>query len=109
MGKVWLVTGASRGMGAQIASAVLQAGHRLVATARRKESLANLQHSEDVLSLSLDVTIEEQARAAAQGAIQRFGQIDVLVNNAGYGLLGAMEETSSQEAKAIYDTNVSVF
>jgi len=96
-------------MGAQIASAVLQAGHRLVATARRKESLANLQHSEDVLSLSLDVTIEEQARAAAQGAIQRFGQIDVLVNNAGYGLLGAMEETSSQEAKAIYDTNVSVF
>lgn len=106
MGKVWLVTGASRGMGAQIASAVLQAGHRLVATARRKESLASLPHSEDVLSLSLDVTIEEQARAAAQDAIQRFGQIDVLVNNAGYGLLGAVEETSSQEAKAIYDTNV---
>jgi NAD(P)-dependent dehydrogenase (short-subunit alcohol dehydrogenase family) len=54
-----------------------------------------------VLWLSLDATIEEQARAAAQDAIQRFGQIDVLVNNAGYGLLGAVEETSSQEAKAI--------
>lgn len=54
-----------------------------------------------MLWLSLDATIEEQARAAAQDAIQRFGQIDVLVNNAGYGLLGAVEETSSQEAKAI--------
>jgi len=67
MGKVWLITGASRGMGAQIASAVLQAGHLLVATARRKESLADLPRREDVLSLSLDVTIEEQARAAARG------------------------------------------
>jgi NAD(P)-dependent dehydrogenase (short-subunit alcohol dehydrogenase family) len=106
MAKVWFVTGASRGIGAQIASAVLQAGHRLVATARRKESLASLPQSEDVLCLSLDVTIEEQARTAVGEAMQQFGQIDVLVNNAGYGLLGAVEETSSKEAKAIYETNV---
>jgi NAD(P)-dependent dehydrogenase (short-subunit alcohol dehydrogenase family) len=106
MKKVWFITGASRGIGAQIASAVLQSGARLVATARRKENLGNLSQSEDVLCLSLDVTIEEQARAAVSETIQRFGRIDVLVNNAGYGLLGAVEETSSKEAKAIYDTNV---
>jgi NAD(P)-dependent dehydrogenase (short-subunit alcohol dehydrogenase family) len=106
MGKVWFVTGTSRGLGAQIASAVLQAGDRLVATARRKESLAGLSQNEDVLCLSLDVTIEEQARIAAGEALRQFGRIDVLVNNAGYGLLGAVEETSSKEAKDIYDTNV---
>ena len=100
MRKVWFVTGASRGMGAQIASAVVQAGHRLVATARRKESLAGIPQSEDALCLSLDVTIEEQVNAGVGQTIEQFGQIDVLVNNAGYGLLGAVEETSSKEAKA---------
>jgi NADP-dependent 3-hydroxy acid dehydrogenase YdfG len=59
-----------------------------------------------VLCLSLDVTNEQQAHSAAQAAIEYFGQIDVLVNNAGYGLLGAIEETSGSEAKAIFDTNV---
>lgn len=106
MKKVWFVTGASRGIGAQIASTVLQAGDRLAATARRKESLASLSQSEDVLRLSLDVTIEEQARNAVSEVLQQFGRIDVLVNNAGFGLLGAVEETSSKEAKAIYETNV---
>jgi NAD(P)-dependent dehydrogenase (short-subunit alcohol dehydrogenase family) len=106
MRKVWFVTGASRGIGAQIASAVIQAGHYLVATARRKESLVSLPQSEDVLRLSLDITMEEQVNAGVGEAIQRFGQIDVLVNNAGYGLLGAVEETTSKEAKAIFETNV---
>jgi len=106
MGKVWFITGASRGMGAQIAAAIVQRGDRLVATARRKESLVNFVQSAGVLSLSLDVTNEEQASAAASKAVQRFGEIDVLVNNAGYGLLGAIEETSSDEAKAIFNTNV---
>jgi NAD(P)-dependent dehydrogenase (short-subunit alcohol dehydrogenase family) len=106
MSKVWFVTGASRGIGAQIAIAVLDAGDNLVATARRKESLDNLPQSELLLRLSLDVTLEEQSRIAVAEAVQKFGRIDVLVNNAGYGLLGAVEETSAQEARAIYDTNV---
>lgn len=105
--KVWLVTGASRGIGAQIANAVLQqAGNCLVATARRKENLADLPPSGNLLSVSLDVTDEEQSQSAVDGALKQFGRIDVLVNNAGYGLLGAIEETSNQEAKAIYGTNV---
>jgi len=106
MRKIWFVTGASRGMGAQIAAAAIEAGHSVVATARRKESLAALAQSENVLCLALDVTDEGQARSAADEAIHRFGRIDVLVNNAGYGLLGAIEETSSSEVKAIFDTNV---
>jgi len=104
--KVWFVTGASRGMGAEIANAVLQARHCIVATARRKESIANLPRNENLLCLDLDVTDEEQACSAARHAVDHFGRIDVLVNNAGYGLLGAIEETSSKEAKAIFNTNV---
>jgi NAD(P)-dependent dehydrogenase (short-subunit alcohol dehydrogenase family) len=106
MSKIWFVTGASRGMGAQIAAAVLEAGHSVVSTARRKESLAALPQDENVLCLALDVTDEEQARSAAREAIDHFGRVDVLVNNAGYGLLGAIEETSSNEAKAVFNTNV---
>ena len=106
MGKIWLVTGASRGLGAQLASAILTAGDTVIATARSKESLNKLQQSERLLRLSLDVTVEEQSRTAVDEALRTFGRIDVLVNNAGYGLLGAVEETSGEEAKAIYDTNV---
>jgi NAD(P)-dependent dehydrogenase (short-subunit alcohol dehydrogenase family) len=106
MSKIWFVTGASRGMGAQIAAAVLEAGHSVVATARRKESLAALPQDENVVCLALDVTDKEQARSAAREAIDRFGRVDVLVNNAGYGLLGAVEETSRNEAKAVFNTNV---
>lgn len=84
MKKVWFVTGASRGMGARIADAVLQARHCLVATARRKESLANLPRNENLLCLDLDVTDEEQACSAARHAVDHFGPVDVLVNNAGY-------------------------
>lgn len=106
MSKIWFVTGASRGIGARIAAAVLDAGHRVVATARRIESLAALPQSESLLCLALDVTDEEQGQSAASLAIDHFGRVDVLVNNAGYGLLGAIEETSNKEAKAIFNTNV---
>jgi NAD(P)-dependent dehydrogenase (short-subunit alcohol dehydrogenase family) len=106
MKKVWMITGASRGMGAQIARAVLAAGDSLAATARRKESLTDLPGGSDLLALDLDVTSEEQARSAIAATVGRFGRIDVLVNNAGYGLLGAVEESSAPEVEAIYRTNV---
>lgn len=106
MKKVWFITGASRGIGAHIATAALEAGYSVVATARRKEILSTYSQDERVLCLSLDVTNERQAHSAAQEAIEYFGQIDVLVNNAGYGLLGSVEETGDSEAKAIFDTNV---
>jgi NAD(P)-dependent dehydrogenase (short-subunit alcohol dehydrogenase family) len=103
---VWFITGASRGLGARIAQAVLAHGNNLVATARNKNSIQYGADNPEVLPLSLDVTSEEQAKAAVQAVADRFGRIDVLVNNAGYGLLGGIEESSANEVEAIYRTNV---
>jgi NAD(P)-dependent dehydrogenase (short-subunit alcohol dehydrogenase family) len=104
--KVWMITGASRGLGASIGNAVLGNGDYLIATARRRDSLEAIAGSESCLTLALDVTDEAQSRAAVREAISRFGRIDVLVNNAGYGLTGAIEETSPEEVEAVYRTNV---
>lgn len=106
MKQTWLITGASRGLGAMIAQAVLAQGNNLVATARDKNSIHYVTDSLDVLPVSLDVTSEAQAELAVQAAVARFGRIDVLVNNAGYGLLGAIEESSAADVEAIYRTNV---
>lgn len=106
MKQTWLVTGASRGLGANIAQAVLAHGNNLVPTARNKNSVQIDADKPEVLPLSLDVTDEEQAKVAVQAAVDRFGRIDVLVNNAGYGLLGAIEESSTAEVEAIFRTNV---
>jgi short-subunit dehydrogenase len=110
MKKTWMVTGASRGLGAKIARAILAHGDNLVATARNEHSLRNVADSatdaSQILALSLDVTSEEQAKAAVEAATDRFGRIDVLVNNAGYGLLGSIEESSAAEVEAVYRTNV---
>jgi NAD(P)-dependent dehydrogenase (short-subunit alcohol dehydrogenase family) len=106
MKRVWMITGASRGLGAQIAEAVLAHGDSVIATARRKESITLTSEQNDLLVLSMDVTDEAQVKAAVREAKARFGRIDVLVNNAGYGLLGAIEESSSEEIEAIYRTNV---
>ncbi|WP_047497609.1 oxidoreductase [Terriglobus sp. TAA 43] len=105
-GKVWLVTGASRGLGAEIAKAILAAGDTLVATARKTEALDYLGAPENLLKVALDVTNEEQVKAAVSKALAKFGRIDVLVNNAGYGLLGAVEESSAEEVEGVYRTNV---
>ena len=106
MKKVWMITGASRGLGAAIAEAVVANGDLLIATARNEESLTPFRGAKDALTLSLDVTREEAAKEAVSAALTRFGRIDVLVNNAGYGFVGAIEEASAQEIEAIYRTNV---
>ncbi len=105
--RVWMITGASRGIGARIAEAALAQGDAVVATARTAASVEKrLGQSEALLPLPLDVTDEAQARHAVGAALERFGRIDVLVNNAGYGLLGAVEESTADEVLRLYDTNV---
>ena len=106
--KVWFVTGASKGFGFEIAKAALASGDKVVATVRKnpEQLVANLQNSPDLLVVVLDVTNEAQVKAGVQKAKEHFGRIDVLVNNAGYGLLGSFEEASDLETKKQYDTNV---
>jgi NAD(P)-dependent dehydrogenase (short-subunit alcohol dehydrogenase family) len=105
--KVWFVTDANRGMGAAIARAALTAGCRVVAAARRPESVTEaLGTADNLLPVPLDVTSLEQVTAAVRAAKDRFGRIDVLVNNAGYGQLGVFEESSLEDARAQFDTNV---
>jgi len=107
----WFITGAARGLGYEIARHALDSGANVVAAAR---SLAQAEASfsaapgfaERVLPVALDVTDERQAAAAVEAAIARFGRIDFLVNNAGRGLVGAVEETSASEAEAVFATNV---
>lgn len=104
--KTWFITGASRGIGAEIAKAVLAAGDQLIVTARNKSDLHQFESNPNVLTLSLDVTDEAQVQAAVAAGLERFGQIDVLVNNAGFGVLGGIEETSAEEVERVYRTNV---
>ncbi|MEG4058839.1 MULTISPECIES: oxidoreductase [unclassified Microcoleus] len=104
--RTWLITGASRGLGAEIAKAVLAAGDRLIATARNQADLQQFGTNKDALVLSMDVTDEAQVKAAIATSLEKFGQIDVLVNNAGFGLLGSVEECSAEEVESVYRTNV---
>ncbi|MDJ1506856.1 oxidoreductase [Xanthocytophaga agilis] len=107
MSKVWFITGASRGIGAEIVKVALATGNKVVATGRNTETITNtFGNSENFLALRLDVTKEEDAAKAVQAAVDRFGRIDVLVNNAGYALFGAVEELSDEEVKKQFDTNV---
>jgi short-subunit dehydrogenase len=104
----WLVTGCSKGLGLALAKAVLARGDRLVATARKLDSLKELTQSapDRVLALALDVNDEAAAVEVVAKAVEAFGAIDVLVNNAGYGLAGAIEEITDAEARAQIETNV---
>ncbi|MBA4751031.1 MAG: SDR family NAD(P)-dependent oxidoreductase [Sphingopyxis sp.] len=105
--KTWFITGASRGFGLRIAKLALEQGDNIVATARRAETVIEaLGQRERLLALPLDVTDEAQARAAAAAAVEAFGSIDVLLNNAGFGLLGAVEEASAADVERVYGTNV---
>ena len=105
--RVWLITGASRGLGARMAEAALAHGDAVVATARNAADVAKrFGELPALLGVSLDVTDEAQAARAVEAAIARFGRIDVLVNNAGFGLLGAVEEATADEVRKLYETNV---
>ena len=105
--KTWLITGASRGFGARIAELALAKGDNVVATARNPKSVVErLGNHPNLLAVALDVTDDAQAKAAASAAVERFGQIDVLLNNAGFGLLGAVEEATAEEVERLYRTNV---
>ena len=104
--KIWMITGASRGLGAEIAKTALAADDKLVATARDAQALAHLGSPENLIAISMDVTDEAQVKSGVSEGVRRFGKIDVLVNNAGFGLLGAVEETTAQEVERIYRTNV---
>jgi NAD(P)-dependent dehydrogenase (short-subunit alcohol dehydrogenase family) len=105
--RTWFITGASRGFGALIVGEALAKGDAVVATARDPKSItARFGTRPNLLAVKLDVTQEPQAREAAKAAVERFGRIDFLVNNAGYGLLGAVEEATAEQVEAIYRTNV---
>ena len=108
MSKTWFITGASRGLGADIAAAALKAGDRVVATGRQRAAVSDKlgPDNDQLLALALDVGDAGQARAAVATALERFGAIDVLVNNAGYGHLGYFEETTVADIEAQYATNV---
>jgi NAD(P)-dependent dehydrogenase (short-subunit alcohol dehydrogenase family) len=105
--KVWLVTGAGRGMGVDLVQAGLAAGHAVVATGRDPERVASvLGAHDDLLVLTLDVTSRDDAKAAVQTGVDRFGRIDVLVNNAGNFNAGFFEELSPQEFRAQIETTL---
>ena len=107
MSKVWLVTGSASGLGRNIAEAVLASGDRLVATARDPRLLENLveKYGDQVRTARLDVADEDAAYAAVQVAVDSFGRLDVVVNNAGYGDIAPFEQVSSERFKAVVDTN----
>lgn len=106
--KVWFITGASRGFGRVWADAALKRGDKVAATARSLDSIAELkdQYGENVLTLELDVTNPGQVKSAVAAAHAHFGRLDIVLNNAGYSLVGTIEEASADDVRAMYETNV---
>ena len=104
---VWFITGCSTGFGRELARLVLERGWRAVVTARKPEQVMDLveAYEDRALALALDVTKPAQIEAAAKAAQDRFGQVDVLVNNAGYGYLAAVEEGEDAEVRAMFEAN----
>ena len=108
MTKVWFITGSSRGLGRSLTAAVLAGGGQIVATARNPEQLNDLaeKYPGQVYPVKLDVTSNEEIQAAVAAAIARFGRIDVLVNNAGFGIIGAAEAFTEQQVRSQLETNL---
>jgi NAD(P)-dependent dehydrogenase (short-subunit alcohol dehydrogenase family) len=106
--KVWFITGSSRGFGRVWAEAALERGDKVAATARTLESIADFKdkYGANALTLELDVTKPDQVKAAVAQAYDCFGRLDIVLNNAGYSLVGTIEEASADEVRALYDTNI---
>lgn len=106
--KVWFITGSSRGFGRVWTEAALKRGDKVAATARKSESIADLKekYPHSVLTLELDVTKPEQVKKAVSDAYAHFGKLDIVLNNAGYSLVGTIEEASADEVRAMYETNI---
>ncbi|TLV04126.1 SDR family NAD(P)-dependent oxidoreductase [Dyadobacter luticola] len=107
-GKVWFITGASRGFGRVWTEAALQRGDKVAATARNLDSIADFKekYGDLVLPLELDVTNPEQVKATVNQAFEHFGRLDIVLNNAGYSLVGTIEEANADEVRALYETNI---
>lgn len=105
--KVWFITGSSTGFGRELAEELLEQGYKVVATARKPEAVQDLveKYPDTARAVKLDVTKPEEVRAAIDEAVKEFGSIDVLVNNAGYGLMGAIEEASDAQIRKQFETN----
>ena len=106
--KTWFITGASKGFGFEITKAALEAGDKVVATVRNNGSAlyTSLEKDTNLFVVEMDVTKESDVTAAVEKAIDHFGKLDIVVNNAGYGIVGAIEEVSDAEARKQYDANV---
>lgn len=106
--KIWFITGSSRGFGRIWTEAALKRGDKVAATARKLESIADLKekYGENVLTLKLDVTQPDQVKSAVEAAYAHFGRLDIIFNNAGYSLVGTIEEASADDIRALYETNV---
>lgn len=106
--KVWLITGSSTGLGRALAQAVLERGYYLVATARQPEQLKELsdRYPDRVTTIALDVTNAQSIQQAVEAALNAYNRIDVLVNNAGYGTVGAIEEVNDDDIRRQFDTNL---
>ena len=108
MSKVWFITGCSTGFGRNLAKKVLLKGYKAVVTSRKKEDVLDItsNYPETALALQLDVTKKEEITAAVAAAVNHFGTIDVLVNNAGIGYFGAIEESEEEEVRRMFEINV---
>lgn len=104
--KVWFITGASKGLGRSFILQLLDQGYKVAATSRSIDDLRKISTAADFLPLSVDLKSESSVKEAVAATIRQFGRIDVLVNNAGYGQIGSLEELSDAEARASFDVNV---
>ena len=108
MSRVWLITGCSTGFGRELAKHVLESGNKAAVTARNPEDIQDIVdgNNENAIALKLDVTKEEEIKAAVADTIAKFGRIDVLVNNAGIGYFGAVEESEDEAVRKMFEINV---
>ena len=105
MSKVWMITGAGRGLGRAFAEEAVKNGDQVIATVRKLSGSDELMKNENVLPVIMDVTNKDEVKAAVQAGVRKFGRIDVLINNAGFGASGAFEEISDEELRNLMETN----